>query len=258
MPSDTVTFKICGEQVSMECFAVAIRRFTDLLTTLNVEVGKGAQIKWFLSDLSYGSATATARAEPADEKLWPVVEEVTASYIQVGSALRQREPIPFSKKVEQRALRIRDLLDGAIDSIGFETYEDDVLIESRPEPHPLPEQGRPYAYGAVKGRVQALTSRGSLRFTLYDMLEDRAVSCYMEPGHEDQMKDIWGRYAIVEGWLKRHAKTGRPLVVRRIRNIALLPEPDDALGYRQARGAVPRKPDQMRAEDAIRRVRDAR
>jgi hypothetical protein len=112
------------------------------------------------------------------------------------------------------------------------------------------------AYGGIEGRVQTLSSRGSLRFTLYDLLHDRAVSCYLASGAEETMRDVWGKLALVEGWVKRDAQTGRPITVRQIRNVTLLAEYPPA-SYKDARGAVKRQPGQMRGEEIIRRLRDA-
>jgi hypothetical protein len=55
------------------------------------------------------------------------------------------------------------------------------------------------SYGAVTGRVQTLTSRSGLRFTLYDRLYDRAVACYLAEGQESLMREMWDQLATVEG-----------------------------------------------------------
>lgn len=255
MPKDIVTFAVEGE-VSLERFAVAMRRFTDLVAALTREIAPG-EIAWVLNDLQYGSALATARAIPKDEEGWSKVEQVVDSYLSVGTALEQRASIPFSDYVEARALRLQDWLGKGNNSVRFETSEDDVTIF--PPQQPVPLAKRVYAsraFGAVRGRVQALTNRGSLRFTLYDITHDRAVSCYMNPGQEDLMKDLWGKLVAVEGTIKRNIQTGLPQSVRNIRTITPLPEPQP-LGYLDARGAVKRLSTQPRAEDVIRRMRDA-
>jgi hypothetical protein len=79
----------------------------------------------------------------------------------------------------------------------------------------------------------------------------------MMEGHEEQVKDIWGKLAVVEGWVRRDPKTGRALTVRHIREVTTLPEPD-LQAYKRARGASPRLGNQARAEDVIRQLRDAR
>ncbi len=260
MPDDTVTFAINGE-ISIDRFAAAVRRFADLLSALHSDVGERVPCDWILTDLQYSSAIATAQAKPKEGTEWSEamqasVDDVIRSYLEVGNALQAGEPIPFTDRIEDRALKIKNLIDHDIESIRFETREDDVTVESEPQPQPLPERARPYAYGAVEGRVQALSSRGSLRFTLYDMIRDKAVSCYMMEGHEDQMIDVWGKFAVVEGFVRRDPKTGRALTVRNIRAITTLPE-SEPTAYRKARGAVPRAGGGERAEDVIRRLRDA-
>jgi hypothetical protein len=111
------------------------------------------------------------------------------------------------------------------------------------------------AYGAVEGRIQTLTSRGGLRFTLYDSLHDKAVSCYLAEDLEDIMRDAWGRRAIIEGRVSRDAKSGRPLAVRGITTLQVLPEiaPEK---YRDLRG-IARSTSGLSVEEAIKRLRDA-
>ena len=112
------------------------------------------------------------------------------------------------------------------------------------------------AYGAVEGRIETLTRRKGLRFTLYDTLNDKAVSCYLEEGHEVLMRGAWGRRAIVEGWVGRDPVTGRPLTIRRVRHIEILSDAESGT-YRRARGVVPVGADGLSAEDAVRRVRNS-
>jgi hypothetical protein len=111
-------------------------------------------------------------------------------------------------------------------------------------------------YGAIEGRIQTLTNRGSLRFTLYDTHNDKAVSCYVAEGQEDLLRDVWGRRALVEGRIRRDSQTGRPLTIRDVRRIVPLPEPEPYRFY-EARGILPLMPGEEMPEERIRRLRDA-
>ena len=258
MPKDTITFAVNGA-LSLERFAVAIRRFTDLVSALNREFEASGEIDWVLEDLEYGSAITTTRAVPKSDDLWPKVEEIIDSYLAVGQALEADTVVPFSSRVQNPAGRLKQLLNGDIESIRFETSEDDVTIERAPQPHPLPSRAWPYAFGAVEGRIQTLTKRGRLRFTLYDLSEERAVSCYLDdslPNREEIMKDVWGKIAIVEGDIRRNPRSGRAQTIRRVRRVSILPEPVYG-GYLDARGALKWSPRMISSEEAIRRVRDA-
>ena len=115
----------------------------------------------------------------------------------------------------------------------------------------------PPAIGGVHGRIQTLTSRGGLRFTLYDTLYDRAVGCYLSEGQEEIMRDYWGQTAVVEGTVTRDPNSGRPLTVRHVRNVTPVRQVE-RMAYLAARGAVKPLPnDQRRPEDLVSAARDA-
>jgi hypothetical protein len=110
--------------------------------------------------------------------------------------------------------------------------------------------------GAIEGRIQTLSNRKGLRFVVFDILNDRAVSCYLSEGQEDRMREIWGKRAIVEGEISREKETGRPLAIRHITDIKVLEEIGRG-GYLRARAIAPRKLGAPLAEVIIRQLRDA-
>lgn len=112
------------------------------------------------------------------------------------------------------------------------------------------------AYGAVTGRTQTPNNRQGLRFTLYDALHDRAVACYLEEGREELMRGLWGRMAIVEGWVSRDALTGRPITIRHASNVTPLREVEPG-SLRNGRGIARPPAGAELPEVAIRRLRDA-
>ncbi len=113
------------------------------------------------------------------------------------------------------------------------------------------------AYGAVEGRIQAVSNRNSWAwFTLYAAVGDHAVVCYLDEEGAELIRNAWGRRAVIEGWVSRDPLTGRPLSIRRITAITELEDRSPG-GYRDARGVLPLAPGGMLPEDAIRRVRDA-
>lgn len=87
------------------------------------------------------------------------------------------------------------------------------------------------AYGAVEGRAQTAPGRAGLPFTPYNKTFNSAVSCYVEPGKEALMRDIWGKRVAVQGRVTRDSATGRPLSVRQISAIDPIPL-DRPVGYR--------------------------
>jgi hypothetical protein len=249
---DTVTFALEGD-ITLPTFRAAIDRFERLVASLTEEIAAEARIRWVIADLGTGSATATVRAVPGTAGAEAQIDRVVESYLAVGKALAAGETPGFAPDVQEAAWEVASVVNGEVEAVRFETAIADAVLTSAPEPATAPERAPPrVAFGGVRGRVQTLSSRGRLRFTLYDALYDKAVSCYLAEGQEDIMRDAWGHVALVEGWVTRDPATDRPLSIRGIERVTLLPE-GDPHGYRRARGAVLGR---ELPEAIIRRLRD--
>ena len=254
MADNTVTLAIDGE-VTLALFAGAVSDLSVLMEHLTTFVVHEADIHWVLDHLDGGSAVVTARAEGAD-----MVEArgVTEAYLDIGRALASGQSLDYPEQISSPARRLGALTSERIPVIRFENSEADAIIEHNKnyELQAIPNVHAPSLYGAVEGVVQTLGNRHGLRFTLYDSVFDKAVSCYLESGQDDIMRNAWGRRAIVEGVVNRKADDGRPLSVRRISHVELVTDYPPG-SYRLARGILPRQPGDAMPEDAIRRVRDA-
>jgi hypothetical protein len=95
-----------------------------------------------------------------------------------------------------------------------------------------------------------------LRFTLFDLFYDKAVSCYFAEGKQELIRDMWGQLAVVEGIISRDPVTGRPLSIRQVNTVMPLAENAAHFDYQEARGVAPSL-NGLSPEDAIRRIRDA-
>jgi hypothetical protein len=250
MPGTTVTLALEGA-VPLGQFADAIAGFRQLIEALSKEVAGDAEIQWTVEELQAGSAIATARGESDAEE---VVEHVAHAYLDVGRAEELGRPLPYSARVKSATGAITRVLNGKIDAVRFETAEGDATVYSRTAA--APKSPVLSAYGAVTGRIQTLSNRGSLRFTLFDTVHDRAVSCYLQPGHDETMRGVWGRVATVAGWVTRDRATGRPISVRRVTRVEPRQEVEPG-SFRVARGAVHVPSDTEPPEVIIRRLRDA-
>lgn len=251
--SDTVTLELQGS-VSLEQFAQAVTGFQRLIAALSTE--SQADVRWEVEHLDAGSATVTSRAV-SDNGYVAEVDRVVSSYLEVGRALEGHTTIPYSKRIRTEAENIAAVLRTGVEAVRFETAESDVIVREAPSAAAPAPSGAELigSYGAVTGRVQTLTSRSHLRFTLYDRLYDRAVSCYLAEGREHEMREMWDKLATVEGWVTRDSQSGRPLAVRRITKVTSIDEagPQD---YKNARGIIRLGPDDPLPEEAIRRLRD--
>jgi hypothetical protein len=255
--SDTVTLALDGT-VSLSDFSTAVSHFDHLVVALAAEA-KVEGVAWQIDQLDYSSAITTVRGVAQNGAYPEQIDRVVRAYLEVGQALEHGQTIPYSPRVRKEAQGIASVLrESAIEAVRFETAESDAIIRKQTVTAPTPAEPRKReeTYGAVTGRVQTLTSRNSLRFTLYDHIHDRAVSCYLVEGRESMMRQMWDRVATVEGWISRDPETGRPLTVRRVSNVTALAEvePQD---YMKARGALPFKSGDPLPEELIRRLRDA-
>ena len=254
--SDTVTLALQGE-VTLYAFSRAALHFNRLVDALSADVARSEGLRWVITELEAGSAIMTARGvgDPV------AAASVSTAYIGVGKALERGDASNLPERVRDEARAVVAVIESGVEAVRFETAEADATIRSLEEAFaasgaPESPSPQPVAYGGVTGRVQTLSSRGGLRFTLYDVLFDRAVSCYLAEGQEEIMLDVWGRMAVVEGLVTRDRVTGRPQVIRNVRGVTVVRDADpDA--YLASRGILRRDPGDRPPEEAVRELRSA-
>jgi len=252
MDKATVTLALDGRP-TLGDYVLALAKFKDL-----VDLSSGdSDITWEIDGLEMGSTVTTAVGITDDAE---ALRRVTSGLIEVGRQLRDQGSVsnPLYGPAAQGLIGI---LNGRVPSIRIETEQDEVTIASvgaavsaPPSSGEIVEFGP--TLGAVEGRIQTLSNRGSLRFTLYDLLFDKAVSCYLQPGQEDMMRDAWGRVAIVEGLVRRDPVSGRPTIIRQVSNIDLREEGRPG-AWRTAAGVLHLIGEDEPSEVTIRRLRDA-
>lgn len=244
MANDTLTFEL-GGRVELDQLHEGVTKFRRLVTALS----PGKDVKWVVEDLQPGSAVITLRGESETPGQ---VEQIVSDYGDIGKSLETGEPTQYNAQVERAVREIRELT-RAVDFVRFETAMVDCKFFGT-DVKPAEQEDRA-GIGIVTGRVQTLSNRGSLRFSLYDAIHDKAVSCYLQPGQEEQMREAWGHRVRVSGHITRDAKSGVPKVIRKILDIEILGDVE-AGTYRLAKGAVPRRSGEALPEDVIRQLRD--
>jgi hypothetical protein len=256
MAKDTITLALNGD-ITLDDFSVAIREFLNLVNGLRVDVAANKQIEWLIIELDAGSALTTVKGVVENADDLPEVEKVADAYLDIGYAIRDRKPINYSHPTQKAAHNLMALVNGRIRSLRFETPERDVEIFKPPElEKELERVGTlEQSYGAVRGRVESMTRHNHLRFTLYDLVDDRAISCYLSAGSEEVMRDAWGKIAMVEGIVHRDPETGHATTVRSVTDVRVIQEgkPGD---WRKAIGVACGFLGNDLPEDVIRRARD--
>ena len=252
MPDTTLLLALEGD-VTLDQFSEAVTHFHRLLLQLTQEVAADTKIEWDLEDLQYGSAIMAVAGRAEDEE--PVLRVVSA-FEDVGQALQQHEPIPYSRHVARQAEALTKLISNDIKAVRLGTARKEAIIYGIFDADKIGSTRPIVSYGSVKGRVQSISNRGKLRFTIYDAVFDKAVSCYINEEQHHILTDIWDKIVFVSGRVTRQPDSGLPVSVREITSIELVPviEPGS---YRRARGVFAEFGDDEPAEASIRRLRDA-
>ncbi len=250
---DTITLRLSG-QVHLKDYVAAMSKLGSLVDALSKEVAAGAKIDWSVEALEAGSASTTFKGLAEEEAQQAEVEKIVRAYEQVGSSIESGLDIPYSREVSDAALGIASVLNGHIKEIFFETDEmEAVITDAVKQPNKRSGTGF-YSFGAIEGRVQTLSSRQSLTFTLYDVF-GRGIPCHLRTGDEDMMRNAWEKWVVVEGRIRRDA-AGKPLSIRKVTDV-VVKEAGEPQDYRKARGVLRAGANAVSAEEAIRRLRDA-
>jgi hypothetical protein len=252
MSDSTVILALDGD-VTLEAFSEAVSHFTSLLLQLTQEVAADAEIEWALEDLNYGSAmiAAAGRAEVNE----PVLRVVSA-FENVGQALQHHDPIPFSQHVISEAQALTRLIRHDITSLRLGTARKEAIVYAVFDAQKIAMSQPMVSFGAVKGRVQSISNRGKLRFTLYDSVFDKPITCFITEEQRHILTNIWDRLIFVTGRVTRQPDSGQPVSVREITSIDFIPTVE-AGSYRRTRGILTQNGTPEPAEISIRRLRDA-
>lgn len=250
MTKNTLTLALGGD-VPLEQFAQAMERFHRLIDLLTQDLSRDTRISWIVDELFIGSAVIGIRGEAEQPE---AVERIARAYTVVGQSLEHNQPIPYSPQIARAAESLSQVLNGHITSIQFEAGNEVATITSSV---PVEQAAGLFgAYGSIEGRVETLTSRRGLGFTLYDLLHDRPIRCHLEPDQADSVRDAWDRRVIVQGWVRRDPTSGRPVSINPVRAIEIVPEVERG-SYRRARAIAPAGDGEEPPHVVIRRLRDA-
>ena len=247
MSETTLTFEI-GGRVELKDLREGMILFDRLISSLTPKTG----VAWVVEDMRAGSAAITLRGE-ADTPA--VLERVIAGYETVGRALSQnRDPEHHAPEVVKASRGIASFAN-CRDYVRFQTPQLNCKVHGYdPERGETPSES--VSIGAITGSALALNSRSGLRFILYDDVLDKRVECHFPPGHEETMRDAWGKRVRVYGTITRDWETGVAKTVRNLLDVEILEEPEPG-AFRKAKGIIPWKPGDPLPEEVIRLSRDA-
>lgn len=251
---DELTIVIDGE-VTARDLADSASTFAELLERLAAQVVPSAKVEWIITDLRPGSSHQTVRARTHDPDAQQHLGRIIEAGHRFASSMESGE---FDRRPDAPladvAARFKLLVHGSVVRVRLESPTADFVLAGSPRLAQDAPAVKLVSFGSVRGRVQAMSKHRSLKFTLYDVNDDRGISCFLSEGAEDQMLGLWGKLIEVEGDIRRDPDTGKPLTVRNITQIYAVPQSRD---IREAFGALRSFLGGETAEQIIRRSRDA-
>jgi hypothetical protein len=182
--SDTITLILHGD-VSLDDFAVAVEQFRGTVEVLAAsEREPNTVVEWRVVRLDTSSAIVGVQGVGHSAS----VDRTVREFGEFSTALEVGDVLHLPPRLQERARGLASVINGRINSLSFKTDTVDAIVthasktaivEARPLAPLTPPVRR--AWGAVRGRVQTLLSRDQYRFTLYDSLYDKGVTCYLLP-----------------------------------------------------------------------------
>lgn len=232
-------------------FESLVTNFKSLVNNLSREVANTSNIEWEIAELNAGSAFLTVEGHHPDEDKVPTVVNAWA---RMGSSLQRGESIPYSDAIKESVDGLLQPLNGKVSAARWGTANADYKITKSQIVRQLPSARTAYTLGTVKGRVQTITTRNKLQFTLFDHLSNNAVHCQLDPLMKEEIRKYWDEEVLVAGQVERNLRTGLAKSIRQVTTIERAPKVDPE-AYKKTRGLLAWMGDEP-AEKLIRRVRD--
>ncbi len=250
MANNKISLTLNGD-VPLKQFSEAMLHLNELIILLSKEVGENAQIEWQIEELEAGSATATVVGIYQDDY---VVEKIVGAYETIGRALEKDEPIPYSQMIVKETKAITGIINEKISSVEFFTnnYSSSLITTHGVG---IVKTKDKESLGSVRGLVETLSRRQSLRFIVYDDLFDKAVKCCFKETQVDMIRDIWDKRVVVTGSIIHDISSGRPILIKEIQDIKVLPVDTEGV-FLKSRGKIPWETGDEPSEKTIRRLRD--
>lgn len=238
--------------VPLAHFARAVTDFHSLVDALTHEVAPGDRaVRWIINYLEVGSAALGVEGHGA------AAASVVDAFEQLSEAAERGQRVPFSQEVQKNVDQLTAVMNGEITKLRFGANEKTFVI-AEPRPDRTPAATRPVAvesYGSVTGRIETLVHR-SMKVSLYALLDDSRVDCFLARGQEPLVENAWGRLAIVQGLVRRDLRTGAAVSIRQVTAVESFDEPEPG-AWRLSAGIAPATPGSPPSEETVRRLRES-
>lgn len=223
MESKELTLALDGE-VTLKDFSQAMLRFKELIYSLKDEVAPGSKINWVIDDLKKKCTIARIKGIAVNNEDVVSIKQIRKAYIELGRKIVHGETLTNDYPVIQAVTGLRRLINGRITSIRFETDEKKYTIKKHTIFTPTKVYWDTETFGGARGRVQSISDRQYLHFTLFDYNDDHPIACSSLETLKEEMRNAWGKLAYIEGTVIRDKETDLISSIGNITKITLIKE----------------------------------
>jgi len=241
MKDNELTLALDGE-VTLRDFSKAMLRFREMVEALEKEVDPKAKIDWVIDNLQKKCAIASVRGIPVTPKDRSTIKRVRSEFIEIGRRVVHGETLSNYAPVIQAVTGLRKLINGRITSIRFETTEKRYVIKKQTVFAPTESYWHTDTFGGARGRIQSISDRQFLHFTLYEYDDDHAITCSFpkdttQVARKEEMRNLWGKMAYVQGIVTRDEQTDLLKSIQDISSINVIDERQPK-EWREAQGCA--------------------
>jgi len=216
MNDNLLQLNIANETVDLIYFSETLLGWVKLLRA-NIEAqAEQDQYDLVVGSLSGGSTHVAAVIQTPN----PILSQsVKIAVDRTFQSIQQGTIADLPGKVQQAAIGFQRARDKRPDmQVSVSTESTDFLVPAQNvSMHPKEPT---VSLGAIRGRIQSLSSRKGLQFTIWDEIFDRGVQVFLTVDLHDDLHQLWDREAEVVGIISRHPDTGQPISIRNVRSLS--------------------------------------
>jgi len=223
-----LVFTIRGDTIPPRGFAEAIRLVAELLEEVDAANSPNNQptMRWHLGKLGSGSAVVpyigTGRQADIDPNVnVPLLCVRGVRELEEGVA----QPAVFRREEIGHIHQIGRMIQNGVSGFRLEVPDSGAHAEITPTAaaHAQKLLARAYTLGAVEGRLEAVNTHGSLRFTVWDDVSGYSVRCRFDDSLFDEVVEAlrMRTKVLVTGRVRRDPD-GRPREIREITELRQL------------------------------------
>jgi hypothetical protein len=226
-PYTSLTLSIAGSRITADRFMRAVESFFGLIDEVSQAMtGAPKTIEWIVS-VKRGSIVLGAAGE-AKSPAVSVAAVVNAAYTGLKQlqeyGKRPARPAHFTENALQDARDLARLVDGkAVKVVQVRRSNDRFRVHERAVLNIDSILGGTLVeVGVVEGRLQMISSRGTLHVGVWDSAGDRLVRCFVKPDMIDEAKAALDKRVALAGII-RYRPNGEPVSIE-VESLEVFPE----------------------------------